>query len=307
MNRECKGESLYSPVNAKSRGESPVKLEGRKRGFAPASISVAFMAIALMTGEARAVDLLTSENDDVTEGNKLLDQGKAAEALKSYDSAARSLPNRPEVHLNRGLALSRMGDDQLSQAMQAFQLAGEEGAPDAVRARALANLGSAFYKKEDYAKAAELYKSSLMLAPGNRDVAWNLELAVMKKKEQEEKQKQDKENQDKQDQQQDEQQEQQNKQNRDQQSQDKQRDQDKKEQEKQEQEKQKQDKKESQQQKDEPKDQQQQQEEQRKPQPKTRQEVEQVLDSLDDQQKNLMKQMAEQKGIAIPKGKFKDW
>ena len=142
-----------------------------------------FVCVLLAGTDASASDLLMSENSDVSDGNKLLQEGKPAEALTSYDEAARSLPGRHAVHLNRGLALSRMGDEQLDQAMQAFQLASEGGGPDDVRARAGANLGNAFFKKEDYAKAIELYKKSLMLSPGNKDVAWNLELARQKKKE----------------------------------------------------------------------------------------------------------------------------
>ena len=134
---------------------------------------------------ARA-DLFVSKNSDVTKGNALLGEGKVAEALERYDEAARALPGKPGVHLNRGLALSRMGEENLDQAMQAFQLASEPGGDKALRARALYNLGNAFFKKEDYAKALELYKKSLLLDPGNKDVAWNMELGrVLKKKKEE--------------------------------------------------------------------------------------------------------------------------
>ena len=41
--------------------------------------------------------------------------------------------------------------------------------------------------------------------------------------------------------------------------------------------------------------------------PKTKQEVEQLLNSLDQQPDNLQRQMAEQKGVAVPTGRLKDW
>ena len=110
-----------------------------------------------------------SENGDVSDGNELLKEGKAGEALKEYDSAAKSLPGRGAVHLNRGLALSRMDEKQLDQAMQAFKLATDTEGSDAVRARAHYNLGNTFFKKEDYQEAIRQYKKSLMLAPGNKD------------------------------------------------------------------------------------------------------------------------------------------
>ncbi|MCP4603253.1 MAG: tetratricopeptide repeat protein [Proteobacteria bacterium] len=261
-----------------------------------AKIALVFVFL-LAASKTAAADLLTSENGDVAEGNELLAEGKIAEALGSYEAAARSLPGRHGVHLNRGLALSRMGDEQIDQAMQALTLASEGGGSDEVRARALANLGNAFQKKEDFPKALELYKKSLMLIPGNKDVAWNLELAMRKKKEQEEQQKeqQDKQDQENQDQQNQDQQDQQDQNQQDQQNQDqKKEDQEKKEQEKKDQ-----------------GDQQQQQEQEKKeqpqPQPKTKQEVEQVLDSLENQKESLMKQMARQKGAMVPAGRFKDW
>ncbi len=247
---------------------------------------------------AQAFDMLTSENQDVVDGNKLLASGKPAEALEDYDEAARSLPNRNAVHLNRGLALVQMGDEQIDQAMQAFKLASEGDGTDKVRARALFNLGNTFFKKEDYEEAIRTYQKSLMLVPGNKDVAWNLELAKQKQQEKKEQQeKQDQENKDQQNQDQ---------QNQDQQNQDQQnQDQDKKDQDKKDQDKKDQDKKD--QDKKDPQEQQEKKQPQPEQQPKTKQEVEQVLDSLDNQQQNLQKQMARQKGAMVPQGQFKDW
>jgi Ca-activated chloride channel homolog len=240
--------------------------------------------------EGFANDFFTSENDDVADGNELLNGGKVAKALESYEKAARALPNRGAVHLNRGLALTRMGEEQLDQAMQAFKVASENGTTDAVRARALANLGDGFFNKDDFAEAIKQYKKSLMLVPGNKDVAWNYELASQKKKEQDEQQKenQDKENQDK---------ENQDKENQDQENQDPQNKDDKK-QDEQKQDEQKQDEKKQDEQK---------QDEKKQEQPKTKQEVEQLLNSLDNQDDNLQKQMARQRGVSVPAGRFKDW
>ncbi len=257
------------------------------------SSGLAIVVVALSVSlavRAEATDLLTSENGDVADGNKLLAEGKPAEALESYDNAARALPGRHGVHVNRGLALSRMGEEQLDQAMQAFSLASEGGGSDPVRARAMANLGNAFFKKEDFTKAIELYKKSLMLVPGNKDVAWNLELARQKKKEKEEQQQDQQDQQDKQDQQ-------------DQQDQQDKKDQQDQEEKQDKQDQQQQDKQDQQQQEQ----QQDQQQEQPQPQPKTKQEIEQVLDSLENQEEDLMKKMARQKRAAVPVGRHKDW
>ena len=161
-------------------------------------IGLAAAVASLTAAPAFAFDPFLKENGDVAEGNSALSKGKPKEALAAYDEAARALPSRGEVHLDRGLALLRSGDDKIDQAMQALKLAASpESAPE-TRARALANLGDAFFRKEDFEAAIEHYKKSLMLAPGDRNVAWNLELAVQKQKKKEEQQKKDQENKDQQ-------------------------------------------------------------------------------------------------------------
>jgi Ca-activated chloride channel family protein len=238
---------------------------------------LALLGITLMTGEAAAFDLFTKEDGDVADGNEHHAQGKPEQAMASYNKVPGSLQGNYSVNLNRGLALSRMGEEKVDEAMQVLQKAVDSEAPDPIRARALANVGNAFFKKEDYEEAIKRYKQSLMLAPGNKDIAWNLELAMQRKKqqeqEQEDKQKEDQNNQDQQDQ------DKQQQDNKDQQNQDKQQQDNE--------------------------DQQDQQEQQ--PEPKTKQEVEQLLDSLDKNQENLQKQMAEKRRAAMRSGRFKDW
>jgi Ca-activated chloride channel homolog len=255
-----------------------------------------------------------SENSEVKKGNTLLEEGKIGEALESYQAATRALPNRAAVHLNRGLALSRMKDDsQLDQAMQAFKTATDTKGSDAVLGRGHFNLGNAFFKKEDYAEAIRQYKKSLMLSPGNKDAAWNLELAKLKKKEKDEQQKKDQENQDQQDQ---ENQDQQNPDQQDQKNQDDQKQDDQNKQDEQQQEEQKQDEQEKQNEQetkndqnkqDEQQQEEQSPEEQQPEQPKTKQEVEQMLNSLDNQDDSLQKQMAKQRARGLRGMPAKDW
>jgi tetratricopeptide (TPR) repeat protein len=254
---------------------------------------LALLGITLMSGEAAAFDLFTKEDGDVADGNEHLAQGKPEQAMASYNKVPGSLQGHYSVNLNRGLALSRMGEEKVDQAMQVLQKAVDSEAPDPIRARALANMGNAFFKKEDYEEAIKRYKQSLMLAPGNKDIAWNLELAMQRKKqqeqEQEDKQKEDQNNQDQQDQ------DKQDQDNQDQQDQDKQDQQDQDKQDQQDQDKQQDN------------EDQQDQQEQQQPEPKTKQEVEQLLDSLDKNQENLQKQMAEKRRAAMRSGRFKDW
>jgi Ca-activated chloride channel family protein len=259
--------------------------------------ALALMLPLLWSAPAAAFDLFVSSNDDVTEGNERLAAGENAAALAAYDAAARALPGRPEVHLNRGLALARLGDDRLDGAMQAFEIAGESGAPVATRARALRNLGDAFFRKEDFQAAIDHYRKSLMLVPGNRDAAWNLEVARQRLKQQEEEKKEQEEEKKKQEE------EQQKQQDQDQQDQQDQQQQDQQDQQQQDQQDQQQQDQQDQQQQDQ-QDQQQQQEE---ASPRAQQEMEQVLDSLDRNDDNLFKQQARQRAVRIPAGTVKDW
>ncbi|MCP4198063.1 MAG: tetratricopeptide repeat protein [Proteobacteria bacterium] len=275
---------------------------------------LALLGMTLMTGEAVAFDLFTKQDGEVAEGNEHLAQGKPEQAMASYNKVPGSLQGNHSVNLNRGLALSRMGEEKIDEAMQVLQKAADSEAPDRIRARALANLGNAFFKKEDYEEAIKRYQQSLMLAPGNKDIAWNLELAMQRKKQQEQDQqeqdKQDQQDQDKQEQdkqdQQDQDKQEQDQQEQDQQEQDKQdqQDQDKQEQDQQEQDQQEQDKQDQDKQE---QDKQDQQEQEQQPEPKTKQEVEQLLDALDKTQENLQKQMAEKRRAAVPSGGVKDW
>jgi Ca-activated chloride channel homolog len=263
-------------------------MRSRQKGIGAAGLAAAIALLA--AAPAFAFDPFLRENGDVADGNELLAQGKAKEALAAYDEAARELPGRGEVHLDRGLALLRSGDDKIDQAMQALKLAAAPESAPKVRARALANLGDAFFKKEDFESAIESYKKSLMAAPGDRNVAWNLELAVQKQKKKEEQQKKDQQKQDQQ---------KQDQQKQDQQKQDQQKqDQQKQDQQKQDQQKQDQQK------------QDQQKQEEQQPQaakPKTQQEMEQMLDALDRDQKSLAQQQAKRRAVAMPAAPDKDW
>ncbi len=285
-------------------------LRRKSRSLSPAVLGLFFVLLpATLPDTAAAWELFKSKNSEVSKGNALLKEGKAGEALEAYDQAARALPNRGAVHVNRGLALNRMGEEKLDQAMQAFKMATDTSTSDSVRARAHFNLGNAFYKKEDFPEAVRQYKQSLLLEPGNKDAAWNLEIAKRKQKEKEEQQKKDQEKQDQQNQdQQDQDKQDQDQQNQDQQNQDQQKqDQDQQKQDDQKKEEKKKDEQgdKKEQQKKEKEQQKQQQQEQQ--QPKTRQEVEQLLNSLDKQDDDLQKQMAKRKGVAVQAPRSKDW
>jgi Ca-activated chloride channel family protein len=200
----------------------------RTAGAAVASL------IWLAQGQAAAWDPFVVENDHVAAGNERMGERDAQGALTHYDRAARELPGRAEVHLNRGLALLEAGE--MDRAREAFLLATEPPAEAGVRADAYYDLGLAFYRQADAAasaeepnhqeaqrlfrEAADSFRQSLRIRPGNADAGWNLELALRRIREQEQQQ-QEQEQEQQQDQQQQDQQ-QQDQQQQDQQQQDQQ-------------------------------------------------------------------------------------
>lgn len=159
-----------------------------------------FLLAPALVVRAEAPAWLRSENDHVTEGNEKLSAGDNKGALAAYDKAARELPSEGGVHLNRGLALLKAGE--LAPAREALRLATNSPASPAVRADAYHDLGIGFYREADahaakneheeaqklFREASDAFKQSMRLRPGNRNTAWNYELAARRVREQKEKQ-----------------------------------------------------------------------------------------------------------------------
>jgi Ca-activated chloride channel family protein len=183
---------------------------------------------------ARAWSPFRSENAEVNEGNALMAKQQYGPALAAYDEAAEKLPKEPGVQLNRGLALLGEGDGET--AKEAFVAAAAPSSSAPLRAAAYYDLGLTFAREGDalseqqehetaiaqYREAADAFKRSLRIQPGNRDAAWNLEYALQRIREQEQEQEQqDQEQQDQEQQDQEQQdQEQQDQEQQDQEQQD---------------------------------------------------------------------------------------
>lgn len=175
--------------------------------------------------ESETWEIFRSPNSNVEVGNARMAAQDPAGAIQAYDRAARQLPEEMAVQLNRGLAQMGTGDN--ASARDSFLAATDPNAPTSVRAAAYYDLGLAFYRDGDAAanqedhqssqqafrEAADSFRRSLRLQPGNRDAAWNLELALRRLQEEQEAQEQ-------QEQQEQEQQDQQDQQDQDQQNQD---------------------------------------------------------------------------------------
>ena len=188
------------------------------------SLAAMLIVLTAQPRSAHAWNPFLKENGKVKKGNKLVEKGKPEEAVKKYDAALADLSDNASVHYNKGVALLKAAekneaskDAGLQGAAQSFMsaidLAGEE--ETGLKADAFYNLGNTYFRGERWQEAAEAYRQSLKLKPGNPEAAHNLSLALKKieeekrKKEEEEKKKKKKEEEEKKQQEEQQQQEQQ--------------------------------------------------------------------------------------------------
>jgi len=159
------------------------------------ALSLVVALAPLLTGAG----LFQTRNGDVEKGNAAMAAGKAEDALAHYDKAVAKLPAEAGVHFDRGAALYALS--RFDEAGQEF-LRATDSADVALKAEAFRGLGNAHFKKEKFKEAVEAYKRALALRPDDQAAKRNLELALLKKKEEEKKKEQedkDKDNKDKQD------------------------------------------------------------------------------------------------------------
>ena len=123
--------------------------------------------------------------------------GDSDAALERYTAAEADLGERPEIHFNKGLAL--LAKDDKDGARKAFEH-GTESENLAVHASAEYELGNMELDAEAFDAAITRYIECLKLQPDHANAKWNLELALLKKKQKEEeekkKQEEDKKNED---------------------------------------------------------------------------------------------------------------
>ena len=139
-------------------------------------------------------DRLARHDADVEAGIDAYEAGQHDDALAAFDRAVARLGERPELSFDRGLALLAKGDTDA--AKTAFERASEADSVD-VRASAFYELGNLALNAEAYDDAIARYIDCLQARPDHENAKWNLEIALQRKRKDEEKQdeeKQDEEN-----------------------------------------------------------------------------------------------------------------
>ena len=187
-----------------------MKARSRKESSVLALLALVFCVGA--SAEARAWEPFRRENPEVARGNRALERGDSKAALEAYDAAASRLPESAGLQLNRGLAMLAAG--KLPDARKALLKATEPPASASLRSAAYYNLGVAFFREGEtladqndaqgaqrsFHEAVDSFKRALRAKPGERDAAWNLEVA--RRRLQEEREKQEKQEREKQEQEQ---------------------------------------------------------------------------------------------------------
>lgn len=128
------------------------------------------------------------------EGNRLFAQGKYEDAEKAYLEAEMKNPGKPEVLYNLGNSLIKQKKfDQGVQTLHQSMGKGDKG----IKENSWYNAGNAFFSIGKFEDSAEAFIQALRLDPTDKDAKHNLELALMKLKQQEQKRSSDKQDQQK--------------------------------------------------------------------------------------------------------------
>ncbi len=113
--------------------------------------------------------------ETVDQGLQAFRAERYEEALEKFEAAKKEFPDRPELDLDRGNALFKLG--RLEEAKVAFESA--SGAKDpSLKARALANLGNTHVAAGDEKKAIAAYRQALRVDPKDPEIRHNLEVLL---------------------------------------------------------------------------------------------------------------------------------
>ncbi len=159
-------------------------VERRAAGRVAAALALVFTATPLRadTEETQrapsgslAAELLLKPKRLTGQGRKEFERGNHPQALTAFEQAARSRPNDPAAQFNLADALYKNGKYDEAAALYK-SLAEQQRSPVAPAARF--NLGNTLYQKQDYPGAVAAYKDALRAAPGDADTTHNLEMAL---------------------------------------------------------------------------------------------------------------------------------
>jgi Ca-activated chloride channel family protein len=157
------------PSRRKKAPASPVVRKVVAAGFAVCA------AATVASAETVKDEVLLRPRRLTSAGQRQYDQGNHPEALKSFEGAAGLRPDDPRAQFNLADGLYKNG--KFEQAEPIFRSLGQDPhSPLAPAARY--NLGNALYEKKEYPAAIQAYRDALRLVPRDADAQRNLEMAL---------------------------------------------------------------------------------------------------------------------------------
>ncbi len=115
------------------------------------------------------------------EGNRLFIQGRYEDAEKAYLEAQGISPGRPEILFNLGNSLIKQ--KKYNQGIQSLRQSISKG-DKGIKESSWYNTGNALFLMGRFKDSAEAYVQALRMNPADSDAKHNLELALMKLKQQ---------------------------------------------------------------------------------------------------------------------------
>jgi tetratricopeptide (TPR) repeat protein len=144
-------------------------------------ISIFAVAFILALAPSSKAESLASKNK---QGNRFFSQGKYSDAEKAYLDAQIDSPGRPEILYNLGNSLIKQ--QKFDQGILALRQSMGRGDKE-LEENSWFNAGNALFLMGNYKDSAEAFIEALKRDPADRDAKHNLEMALMKQKEQEQK------------------------------------------------------------------------------------------------------------------------
>ena len=127
-----------------------------------------------------------NSNNKIAEGNQLYRSNDFEGAQKTYEEVLKTLPESEIGNYNLGNTYYQQ--QQYDNAIAAFQKAAELASSPESRAKSMHNLGNAYIAQKNYEAGIQAYKQALRDNPGSADTKYNLAYAQTLLKEQKKKQ-----------------------------------------------------------------------------------------------------------------------